>query len=83
MENDKLAEEILNKWKAIDESLPHWITVRHALKAMRDYAEAYHEAKLKEELIAFAIRWNRSKYITMIKEEDITEYLKQRNNGTI
>jgi hypothetical protein len=46
-----------------------------------DAIEFYYEAKLKEELIAFAKWFNKSE-LSLIRST-IDDYLKQRNNGTI
>lgn len=48
--------------------------------SLSELLEQYHEARMKEELIEFSIRWNRTKYFSHITIEEIDDYLASRKN---
>jgi hypothetical protein len=45
----KSAEEIVKKWRERDTSIPHWMTVKHAIKAAEEYAQSKQKEPEKEQ----------------------------------
>ena len=43
------AEEIVKKWRERDTSIPHWMTVKHAIKAAEEYAQSKQKEPEKEQ----------------------------------
>lgn len=79
MNNDKLAEEILSRhYSKILANHSKYRTSKDAIEAM----QAYHEAKLKEELTLFE-NWRKDTMPRTFASTEyvINEYIKQRNNG--
>lgn len=74
----KTAKEVLIKYS--DGDYTQFKGYENILLAMEEYAEQYHESRMKEELIEFSIRWNRTKYFSHITIEEIDEYLATRKN---